>query len=408
MPMILFALSLSLFILFICTAAIARYYSSRMPSLSSERDYPLPDPPPKISILIPARNEQNKIESCVRSLLTSSYPRLEIFIYDDRSTDATRTIVEKLAAEDPRVRLIIGEEEPPPGCTGKVNAILRLVEKAQPTGEFWLFTDADTIHTPDGLRRIMSFTLQEKADFLSLNPRLRADTFWERVLEPAIWNTLLLSHNPVRANASSRPEDAIGYGPVLFSRSQAYRDIGGHAPVMGSMADDLSLAQTFRAQGYKTLFVQGFEVVSVRQYSSLAEIIRAWTNYYFPVLLYSLPRSILTFVIQVLKSTVPLLTLLFAIFSGKPLLLLYGIIQYATFLGFTIYLQSISSSYPLYGLLAPLSSGICAFILARSVLHYRMGQPLKWKGRAFIHSISGSPQNQSKSSPSSPVKGLTS
>ena len=172
-----------------------------LPRLASNRPNLADSPPllgPRVSIIIPARNEADSIEAVVRSILASSYRPFELLIVDDRSTDATATIVERLAAEDDRVRHIRGEPLPA-GWFGKPWACFQGYREA--TGDLLLFTDADTTHEPELLARAVGALRAESAGLLTVSPRQLCETFWERVVMPQIWLLLGIRYHPSRVNA---------------------------------------------------------------------------------------------------------------------------------------------------------------------------------------------------------------
>ncbi|NTW97387.1 MAG: glycosyltransferase, partial [Oscillochloris sp.] len=139
----------------------------------------VPDAPALISILIPARNEERSIERCVRAALAQAYPRLEVIVVDDGSTDRTGDILASIA--DPRLRLIVGRALPP-GWVGKCNACQQLGEAAG--GAWLLFLDADTTPAPDLAAALLASASARELDLLTIFPFLELGTFWERVILP--------------------------------------------------------------------------------------------------------------------------------------------------------------------------------------------------------------------------------
>ncbi|TFG51610.1 MAG: glycosyltransferase, partial [Gemmatimonadales bacterium] len=138
---------------------------------------------PRISVIIPARNEEGNIASVIRSVLASTYADFELIVVDDRSTDGTAARVASLASDDARLRLIAGAELPP-GWYGKPWACFQGYQAA--SGEVLVFTDADTRHEPALLGHAVGALGQESADLVTIAPRQRCVSFWERVIMPQI------------------------------------------------------------------------------------------------------------------------------------------------------------------------------------------------------------------------------
>ena len=205
-------------------ASLFRLANTR-PSLS---DAPLAEGS-LVSVIIPARNESATIETVVRSVLASTYRPLELLVVDDRSPPTIPpTIVERLAAEDSRVRLVPGEPLPP-GWYGKPWACVQGYRAAQ--GELLLFTDADTRHQPELLARAVGALRAEGADLLTVAPRQRCVTFWERVVMPQIWLLLALRYHPDRVNRARRERDVIANGQFILVPRESYEAAGTHAAV---------------------------------------------------------------------------------------------------------------------------------------------------------------------------------
>ena len=140
-------------------------------------------PFPKVSIIIPARDEERAVAAGVGSQLAQDYPEFEVLVVNDRSTDGTGAILEGLARGDPRLRVLPGSE-PPPGWLGKPHALWLGAQEA--IGEILLFADADIRYDRRCLREAVSFLQEREADFLALLPRLEAEGFWENVLLPYV------------------------------------------------------------------------------------------------------------------------------------------------------------------------------------------------------------------------------
>jgi len=233
------------------------------------------DDPPLVSVLIPAKDEEESIGHCVHSILNQSYLRLEVLIIDDRSEDGTSNVVREIEARDPRVRLITVNDLPP-GWTGKTNALMTGVREA--SGDWFLFIDSDTRHEPENLSVIMEYARRERADMVSVLPRWRNSTFWERVVQPLAGLLLILKSPPNRVNDDADPETAFANGQYILIRRKAYEAIGGHAAVRNKFVEDIHLARTAKAYGRRIRLARAPDLTSTRMYTSLKDLVRGWSR----------------------------------------------------------------------------------------------------------------------------------
>ena len=237
------------------------------------RHGPLPDPPPLLSVLIPARNEERNIGRCLESLLRQDYPCLEILVLDDESSDQTADVVAKLAAEHPQIRLLRGQLLPP-GWHGKTYACQQLAQAAR--GEWLLFTDADTVHAPHAVSSALRAALETRADLVSLFPRAVMGTFWEAVALPMITVGPMCYLPLGLINRTRHPLVTLAIGPFMFFRRDFYWRIGGHEAVKQDIAEDVFLARLVKRNGGRLALMDGTRTVSVRFYRGLNE---AWRGF---------------------------------------------------------------------------------------------------------------------------------
>jgi chlorobactene glucosyltransferase len=230
---------------------------------------------PPVSVVIPARNEAGTIETVVRSVLASSYPRLELIVVDDRSTDETAATVERLATGDARLRLVRGAPLPE-GWYGKPWACWQGAAAA--THPLLLFTDADTRHGPDLLGRAVAAMAREGADLVTVAPLQRCVTFWERLIMPQIWLLLALRYHPRRVNRARRERDTIANGQFIFTMREAYETVGTHAAVRHEVAEDLALAQAYLRRGLRLYFAFAERVMETRMYQNLSQLVEGWSK----------------------------------------------------------------------------------------------------------------------------------
>jgi chlorobactene glucosyltransferase len=223
-----------------------------------------------VSALIPARNEAHNIERCVRSLLAQEYPIAEVLVLDDNSTDDTAAVVERLAAEDRRVRLIKGDQLPQ-GWMGKNFACHQMAEVA--SGDWLLFTDADTDHRPGAMAWAMGAAQRGGADLVSLIPHSVVHTLGEEVLLPIIPLGLLGLLPLWLGTRIPIAYATMAIGTYMLFRRQAYTRIGGHEGVCGEICEDVRLARKLRRNGGNIVLLDGSDHLEVHFYHGFRD---AW------------------------------------------------------------------------------------------------------------------------------------
>jgi chlorobactene glucosyltransferase len=333
------------------------------------------------SVIIPARNESAIIETVVRSVLASTYQPLELLVVDDRSTDDTASIVQRLAEEDPRVRLIPGEPVPD-GWYGKPWACLQGYRAAR--GDILLFTDADTRHEPELLARAVGALRQERADLVTVAPRQRCVTFWERLVMPQVWLLLALRYHPSRVNRARRTRDVIANGQFILVPRESYEAVGTHRIVRGEVAEDLALAQAFQRAGRRIHFAFAERLMETRMYHSLPHLIEGWSKNMYLGGRRSFPEN------PVLRALVPvMLAAAFAFWLVPPAALALaggGLVPAAvaaTALSAVFWMMiSYGIKIPAwYGLLYPLGALVGLYIGLRST--WRGARRVEWRGRVY-------------------------
>lgn len=229
---------------------------------------------PRISVLIPARDEAESITACLTSLLAQRYPNCEIIVLDDGSTDGTSTIVDALAARDSRLTALHRTGEPPPGWNGKSYACQQLAHHA--TGDWLLFTDADTVHEPDSVALGVRQALALGVSLVSALPRQSVQTWSERILVSFIIDFIPLVTLDFAALWRGRPARIAANGQYMLIHAATYRAIGGHASVRGALVDDFALAGRLRDCGYTVALVDGASLLTCRMYHNFRQV---WSGF---------------------------------------------------------------------------------------------------------------------------------
>jgi chlorobactene glucosyltransferase len=332
-----------------------------------------------VTVVIPARNEAATIETVVRSVLASGYAPFEVLVVDDRSTDDTAVIVERMAKHDSRLRLIPGAELPA-GWFGKPWACAQGYRQAR--GEILLFTDADTRHAPELLGRAVAALEDLGADVLSLVAQQRCVTFWERVVMPQIWLLLGLRYPPHAVNRATAPRQVVANGQFILASRTAYEALGTHAAVRHEVAEDLALAQATVRSGRKLRLAHATNLLETRMYHGLAHLIEGWSKNLYLGSRRSFPDEPLR------RALVPLALLAPLVFWLVPLVLLAvpelraaGIAATILSAAFWALISFGMAIPPIYGLGFPLGAAMACYIVARSVARGARG--VEWKGRVY-------------------------
>jgi chlorobactene glucosyltransferase len=260
----LYQLILAGLLLVLLINLILNLRSLRVPRADSR----LTQPAPLVSVLIPARDEEDNIAACLESLQKQDYPNFEILVLDDNSSDGTAAIVRRLAEGDRRIRLLRGRPLPE-GWAGKPFACHQLAQEAR--GDWLLFTDADTSHAPHMLRSVLALAMEMKTSLLSGFPRQLANSLSQKIVTP-IWYFILMSWMPLWwLQRSSKPRMSLAIGQFLFFSRDEYWRIGGHKAVRSRVLEDVWLGiETARHQG-RHIAVDLSSVVSCNMYPNLGD-----------------------------------------------------------------------------------------------------------------------------------------
>jgi glycosyltransferase involved in cell wall biosynthesis len=230
----------------------------------------------RLSVIVPARNEADVLRPCLESLLAQSESGFaiaedwELLVVDDGSTDATRSIALDLA------HVTVLDPEPlRPGWTGKANAVWTAAGNSQ--GDWLLFTDADTVHTPGNLQRALHEAQHAGAAMLSYSPQQVVTGFWQRALMPLMFSELALAYPPDKvSDPSSRV--AAANGQFLMVERAAYFQVGGHSAVAGSLLEDVDLALLLKRRKFPIRFRYAPDALSTRMYRSFGAMMEGWTK----------------------------------------------------------------------------------------------------------------------------------
>ena len=341
---------------------------------------------PSVSVIVPARNEERSIRSCVESICASDYPDFEVIVVDDRSADGTLSLARGIGANRARWVVVVEGEALPEGWFGKPWACAQGARAAQ--GSLLLFTDADTIHSPELLGRAVAGLAQDESDALTLMGRQLMETFWERVIQTHMFVLMIFRYPDLRRPClPARWRDAIANGQYILFERGAYEEIGGHGAVRREVVEDQRLAQTLCKAG-KRLSVREAEAIFVtRMYRSLGELVEGWTKNVSLGSRQGLPSWAAPFVMPLAIVTGTVLWIL------PPVVLAVSMagLGLTTWVGWASWITGLSvgawalSSWrvgapPALGIFYPLGTAMVTYIFFRSWVR---GGHVEWKGREY-------------------------
>ncbi|MFL6285113.1 MAG: glycosyltransferase [Pyrinomonadaceae bacterium] len=343
---------------------------------------------PRVSILVPARNEAHRIlRASLSSILAQDYADFEVVAVNDRSTDSTLAILRSLAEGDRRLRVLDGTETPE-GWLGKPHALRQALEASE--GEWVLATDADMLFQASALRTAVEYALEKNCDALTLIPRFDALSFWERVFVPTWqWGALILFPPELLNRDGSR--FGIGIGGFFLMRRAALERVGGFEAVRSEVLEDMRMAEALKRTGARMHFQYAPGLVSTRMYSNFAELWESSAKNMFSILRFSVLFTLATLAWMFTLAVIPpvlasVSALALALGSANelwPRLLLTNALTWALFISLLALVNRRFGVHALYALTAPLGWLLSCAVLVASAYGVLTGRGLTWKGRRF-------------------------
>ena len=328
---------------------------------------------PRVSVIIPARNEAGSIARTVRAFLAQSYADLELIVVDDRSTDETATILQGIAREDSRLRVLPGTETPV-GWLGKPWALHQGREIA--TGELLLFVDADIVYEPPAVAAAVAELQSTGAAMLTIFPCMVMQSFWERVSMPMLAMTLYAFVPTWFSNRTRFVRLGLGAGTGNLIRRSDYIAAGGHEALRQAVVDDVGMARLLRRHGRRTTVARSNDLVSVRMYANLGEIVHGFTKNVFAAFGRSYVVTVLFLVLSLVLHVMPYGVAATGDLFSITTVLLITVTRLVVFA---------SLGYPLlYAVLAhPLMVMVWMYLATRSAWLTGVKKQLAWRGRSY-------------------------
>jgi len=340
---------------------------------------PPPAALPRLSVLVPVRNERESILPCLRSLLAQDYSDFEVLVLDDDSTDGTGSMVAAAAQADPRLRLLPGRHLPP-GWLGKSWACQQLADAA--SGTVLLFVDADTVHHPQMLRQAIAALTAENADMVTGFLRQDTLTWGERLTVPvAMWCFFSFLPIPL-AHRLRAPWLSLTNGQWMLFRREAYAAVGGHAAVREDPVEDIALGRRAKALGLRWRLVDATQVVHCRMYRGFREAVEGFSKNLFPVFRFRLLPYLFVWLWLGLITWEPLLVTALSLLGFEPLTFRVwpALAAVAESLALWFLVLSRLGLERRLSLLYPISILLFTLIALRSLVLTILGRT-SWKGR---------------------------
>ena len=365
--------ALALFILLLWLVLTTDWYLGVRNVVRLERVDQAPVAYPSLTVVIPALNEARALESSLGSVLDQDYPDLEIIVLNDRSTDETGAILDRMRARYPRLQ-VVHILELPAGWLGKNHALHLGAQRAR--GEWLLFTDADVQFEPHALSAALAHAVANDLDHLTAVPHMLAKSPWLKAFVSSFM--LLFSFGVLRASAPATKAH-VGLGAFNLLRRSVYEALGGHRPIALRPDDDMMLGKLVKDAGYKQAVVLAPELLRVEWYTGVREAIRGLNKNAFAGLAYSLPIVLLVTFTLALAHIVPFIAVFFTDGLTQALFLLVLLdITFVYALGRRV------TRLPIwYALLHPVGTGVLIYAILESAAKALWQGGIRWRGTFY-------------------------
>ena len=333
---------------------------------------------PRVSIIVPARNEEESIEQALTQLLALDYDNYEIIAVNDRSTDRTGEIMENLAAESSaRGQLrVIHHHELPKGWLGKTHAMWTATNHA--AGDWLLFTDADVMFKPESLRRALAYAEAERADHVVLFPRMIMKRAGEYMTIAFFQTMFVFGHRPWKV-ADPQTRDHMGVGAFNLIRRTVYEAVGTYETLRMEVLDDMKLGKVVKNAGFAQRNVFGEDLISIRWARGAMGVVNNLTKNFFAVLSFQWWRTLISAFGLAFLNLMP--------FFGVWLAHGWARLTYAVAL-LSIFLIYLGMSWrsavpPYYFFLHPISTVLFVYTLLRSMFLTLWNDGIVWRGTKY-------------------------
>jgi len=344
-----------------------------------------PHSKPKVSVILPARNEEGFIERCLNSLIEQDYENYEIIAIDDRSEDKTGEIIKKIAEKSSRIKYVLAGPKPQ-RWMGKNWACVEGFKNA--TGELLLFTDADTYHQKNIISLSVAHLLSENLDALTVIPKMLCLDKWTRITLPVLSTFLHTRFSALRVNDSSK-KTGYFFGSFFIITRKIYEMVGTHEGVKSEIVEDGALGKKVKEAGCKLKMVRGehlVEAVWARDWTTLWHALKRLMT---PLYLQANSVAVAIFVAVLFLLFMPFPILVYsAVFSNisesfSILLVVSTIAAILVFLGSALDAKKGLGLSTKYALMSPIGSAIIVGGFASGILNAKSNNAVTWRGRTY-------------------------
>lgn len=335
-----------------------------------------PRPGNRVAIVVPACNEQDSIEQALRRLLVLEYDDYVVIAVNDRSTDKTGEIMDRVAGQAPGRLKIVHVKELPSGWLGKAHAMWKAASLAE--ADWILFTDADVMFRPDCLRRAIAYAEADKADHVVVLPTVIMKRPGEKMMVGFFQLLFVFGHRPWKV-ADPKTRDHMGVGAFNLVRRSAYEAIGTYAALKFEVVDDMKLGKVIKNAGFRQRVVLGDSLITIRWAKGARGVVRNLTKNFFAVMSFQWWRAVLGCVAMVILNLLP--------FWGSIFVHGWARIPYLVTLASMFFLyagvwRSVDIE-PWYFLLHPISTLLFIYTILRSMFVTLRNGGVEWRGTFY-------------------------
>jgi chlorobactene glucosyltransferase len=345
----------------------------------------LPASPPRVAVLIPAKDEGEPIRGCLDSVLLLDYPNSFIVAIDDRSTDATGAIFDEYAARHPEklTAMHIAHGALPAGWLGKSHALSRAA--ATIDADWILFVDSDVKVDPDSLSAVLALAIGRNYDAVSIMTRLECHSFWERLLLPlcaaSVGGMALMSFT----NNDKVKSLAFANGQFFLIRRAAYEAVGGHSAVRDNIVEDVAIMRNLKASNFRTRLYFGRDFASTRMGTSLKQMFNGWARIFSGVSNRRPTRIVITMLLVISGLLAYVSTIVgAAVFAprGDPKWLMAGLVHLTAMNAMLLAIYRMSGNPVWLPLLFPIGGPMMLAIYANAIRACYTGK-IAWRGTHY-------------------------
>ena len=340
---------------------------------------------PKVSIILPARNEEEFIAKCLDTLVDQDYPNYEIIAIDDSSEDSTGNIISEYAKQNSKV-IPVSARPKPDGWMGKNWACMEGYKKA--TGELLLFTDADTTHARNVISLAVSHLLSFNLDALTAIPKMISIDFWTKITLPMLSTFLHTRFSAIRVNDPSK-KTGYFFGSFFIIKQKTYEKVGTHESVKQEIIEDGALGKKVKDSGYKMKMVRGDHLIDAIWARDKSTLWNALKRLMIPLYLQSHGIAVGIF-----------FAVLFLLFMPFPIFVYSSILTFETLSNSMVFVSSLIASLLIYtgavievkkgvqlkliySLFSPIGSLVVVLGFLSGLLQAKKDSSVSWRGRTY-------------------------